>query len=116
MQAVTGVFGTMAAAERIREQLIENGVSEGRITLSRPITEDPIAGEWMGQSYENQPNQGSGRPREHDTSGEAHYNEAVRSGVCVVSVDVAGDDADTIQQVLRAGGARETAHREGDGR
>jgi hypothetical protein len=115
MQAVTGVFGTMEAAERIRQRLITQGVAEGRITLSRPITEDPIAGEWMGESYENQPDQGLGAPQEPDTSGEAHYNEAVRAGVCVVSVDVDGDDADAIEQALRAAGARETAHRTGDG-
>jgi hypothetical protein len=46
-------------------------------------TEDPIAGEWLGQSYENQPGQGYGEPGELDTNDEAKYNEAVRSGVCV---------------------------------
>ena len=112
MQAVTGVFGSMEAAEQIRRQLIEAGVSAGRITLSRPVTEDPLAGEWMGQSYENQPGQGRGAPAERDTSDEAKYSEAVRAGVCVVSVDVIGGaDATSIEEAMREAGARETAHR-----
>jgi hypothetical protein len=112
VQAVTGVFGSMEAAEQIRRQLIEAGVSAGRITLSRPITEDPVAGEWLGQSYENQPGQGRGVPVERDSNDEARYAEAVRSAVCVVSVDVIGGaDAATIEEAMREAGARETAHR-----
>ena len=112
MNAVTGVFGSMQAAEQVRRQLIEAGVAAGRITLSRATTEDPIAGEWMGQSFENQPGQGTGAPAGDDSSDEARYSEEVRSGVCVVSVDVIGAaDATTIEEAMREAGARETAHR-----
>jgi hypothetical protein len=108
MDAVTGVFGTLESAERVRRLLIADGVRPERITLSRPISEDPLAGEWLGQSYENQPGQGSGG----DASDEAKYNEAVRSGVCVLSVDIDADlDAAALEQALRDAGARETARR-----
>jgi hypothetical protein len=112
MGSITGVFGSMTAAEQLRRQLIDAGVAPGCITISRPLTEDPIAGEWLGQSYENQPGQGSGAPAERDTNDEAKYNEAVRSGVCVVSVDVeASSDRGSIERAMRDAGARETGHR-----
>jgi hypothetical protein len=77
---VIGVFASPAAAEDARGALLRAGVPESRIALSAGLTEDGIAAEAPGQSYENQPGQPAGDPKT------ARYGEAVRTGACVVSV------------------------------
>ena len=52
---------------------------ETRIALSTDLTEDGIAAEVPGQSFENQP----GQPAEQNA--QARFGEAVRSGSCNAS-------------------------------
>jgi hypothetical protein len=77
---IVGVFASPLAAEEARAVLLRAGVAEHRIALSAGLTEDGIAAEAPGQSYENQPGQPAW------DSAMAPYGEAVRSGACVMSV------------------------------
>lgn len=90
---LAAVYDSTGDAERAREHLLRVGVASSQITISRSSTDDGIAAEWVGQSYENQPGQpddGSGRERiSHDR---ARYNEALRAGVCVLSIEVENND------------------------
>ena len=79
-KTVVGVFASAAAAEEARAVLLDSGVPEARIALSAGLTDDGIAAEVPGQSYENQP----GQPPED--SRVARHGERVRTGACVVSV------------------------------
>jgi len=83
---VVGVFSSAVAAQHACETLRRAGVPERRIALSTHLTEDGIAAEVPGQSYENQP----GQPPEQ--SAQARFGEAVRSGSCVVSVLARSDE------------------------
>lgn len=84
-KTVVGVFDSVSAAEDARATLLQAGVSEKRIALSGGLTDDPLAAEAPGQSFENQPGQGQERKT-------AQYGEAVRSGGCVVSVFARSDE------------------------
>jgi hypothetical protein len=84
-KTVVGVFDSVSAAEDARATLLQAGVSEKRIALSGGLTDDPLAAEAPGQSFENQPGQ------EHEKK-TAQYGEAVRSGGCVVSVFARSDE------------------------
>jgi hypothetical protein len=84
-KTVVGVFDSVAAAEDARATLLRAGVPEKRIALSAGLTDDPLAAEAPGQSFENQPGQGHERKT-------AQYGEAVRSGGCVVSVFARSDE------------------------
>lgn len=84
-KTVVGVFDSVSAAEDAKDVLLHAGVPEIRIAVSAPLTEDAIAAEAPGQSFENQPGQG----HEKKT---AEYGEAVRSGGCVVSVFARSDE------------------------
>jgi hypothetical protein len=79
-QTVVGVFDSSVAAEQAKVALLEAGVPEARMALSVPMTDDGIAAEAPGQSFENQPGQPPAESRA------ARYGEAVRSGACVLSV------------------------------
>lgn len=108
MAEVAAVFGTTQAAEQARQSLIDAGVSPIRITLSQSMTQDDIAAEYPGQSYENQPGQ--------DTSALARrlmqHHESARSAVCVLTVDVeTADAAAAVDQSMRRAGARSTFRR-----
>jgi hypothetical protein len=101
--AVIGVFDTVSAAGRTRTALLEAGIREDRISLSADLSEDAIAGEAPGQSYENQPGQSP------EDSARAGYGYAVLSGVCVLSVKTRSRaDARHVAALLRQGGARRT--------
>ena len=56
-RTVVAVFESMPAAEGAKTTLIRAGVPEQRIALSAGLTDDGIAAEVPGQSYENQPGQ-----------------------------------------------------------
>lgn len=90
---LAAVYDSVGDAEAARERLLTEGIAPLNIALSRSQTEDPIAAEWPGQSYENQPGQpDDGSVRERAARDEARYNEAVRAGVCVLSVEMVRDD------------------------
>ena len=56
-KTVVGVFESVAAAEQARGTLLRAGMPESRIALSANFTDDAIAAEVPGQSFENQPGQ-----------------------------------------------------------
>jgi hypothetical protein len=107
-KTMVGVFDSVSAAEQAKTGLLEAGIREYRIALSADLSEDAIAGEAPGQSYENQPGQSS------DDSARAAFGEAVRSGVCVLSVKAESRaDGKYIEQLMRQKGARRTTvHRD----
>jgi len=103
-QTVVGVFASAAAAEDARGALLRAGVPENRIALSAALTEDGIAAEAPGQSFENQP----GQPPAD--SAMARYGEAVRTGACVVSVFTRSEEEKQyVEQLLRQSRAHITA-------
>lgn len=105
-KTVVAVFESMPAAEGAKATLVRAGVPERRIAVSAHLTEDGIAAEVPGQSYENQP----GQPAE--SSEAARWGEAVRSGACVVSVLARSDEEiDYVTQLLRGERAYRTAIR-----
>lgn len=94
-KTVVGVFESVAAAEDARGVLLQEGVPESRIALSANLTEDAIAAETPGQSFENQP----GQPADPKT---ARYGQAVRGGACVVSVFTRSEEEKQyVEQLLR---------------
>jgi hypothetical protein len=104
-KTVVGVFASAAAAEEARGALLQAGVPQSRIALSAGLTEDPIAAEVPGQSFENQP----GQPSERET---ARYGEAVRTGACVVSVFTRSEEEKQyVEQLLLYKHAHRTAIR-----
>lgn len=83
--------------------LLEAGIGEDQIALSADLSDDAIAGEAPGQSYENQPGQS------RDDSARASYGYAVLSGVCVLSVKTRSRaDTRRVEDLLRQAGARRT--------
>ncbi len=99
---LTGIFASRADAEYARRALLDAGVTPDNMAMSVSQTRDGIAAEAPGESYENQP----GEPRSEDRA--APYNEAVRSGVCALTVDVYSDgERDRLGRLLRENGARE---------
>ncbi len=103
-QTIVGVFASPAAAEDARAALLEAGVPESRIALSARLTEDGIAAEAPGQSYENQPGQAPSESRM------APYGEAVRSGACVLSVFTRSEEErQFVEQLLLKNRAHITA-------
>lgn len=90
-----GIFGSVSAAEDAKGMLLQAGVPENRIAVSASLTEDAIAAEAPGQSFENQPGQAEERKI-------AQYGEAVRSGACVVSVFARSDEeSHYVEQLMR---------------
>ena len=105
-KAVVGVFGNPAAAEHARSVLLDAGVPESRIALSAMLTEDGIAAEAPGQSYENQPGQPS------PDRDQARYGEAVRTGTCALSVFTRSEEEKQyVEELLRRNGAHYTTIR-----
>jgi hypothetical protein len=82
MALVRRVFESLSAAERAREAMVAAGVPGAHIALSRPSTEDDLAGEAPGQSYENQP----GQAADASSREEARIGTKVRGKVCVLTV------------------------------
>ena len=56
-KTVVAVFESMPAAEGAKATLMRASMPEKRIAVSAPLTDDGIAAEVPGQSYENQPGQ-----------------------------------------------------------
>jgi hypothetical protein len=105
-KTVVAVFESMPAAEGAKARLIRAGVPEKRIAVSAHLTDDGIAAEVPGQSYENQP----GQPAVESEA--ARWGEAVRSGACVVSVLArSNEEIDYVMQLLRRENAYRTAIR-----
>jgi hypothetical protein len=88
MALLRRVFESLAEAERAREAMVAAGISGARIAVSRSSTEDELAGEAPGQSYENQP----GQAADDDTREEARFGTRVRGRACVLTV--ASDSAE----------------------
>jgi hypothetical protein len=84
-KTVVGVFDSVSAAEDAKAVLLQAGLPESRVAISGSLTDDAIAAEAPGQSFENQPGQA------HDKKS-AQYGEAVRSGGCVLSVFARSDE------------------------
>jgi hypothetical protein len=95
---IAGLFDRLEDAGRAELALLRAGVPPSRLCLSRSMTEDGVAAEAPGQSYENQ-------------TGEdplvAKFAEAVRGAVYVMSVAVLSrNEALAAAALLRANGAR----------
>ena len=100
-QTVVGIFASTTAAEEAKGALRRAGVPERRMALSTGLTDDPMAAEVPGQSFENQP----GQPADAKT---ARYAQAVRSGACVLSVFTRSEEErQYVEQLL----LRNRAHR-----
>ena len=107
-RTAVGIFESVGAAEKAKEELLRTGVSPERIFLSRNLTDDDIASEAPGQSYEHQTYAGSDRA---DTQ-RARYGEAVRTGACVLSVaSTSRGDCRQLQSLMKREGARLTMER-----
>jgi hypothetical protein len=105
-QTVVGVFGSPAAAEEARGALLEAGIPDSRIGLSAMLTDDGIAAEAPGQSYENQPGQPSSESKL------ARYGGAVRAGCCVLRVFTRSEEEKQyVEQLLLRNGAHQTTIR-----
>lgn len=97
MGSVTAVFGSASAAEGARQELLGSGIAEQRIRLSALLDSDPIAAEYPGQPFANQPGQADGPQgdlsRSHPT--------------CTLEVEIASPaEADRVVAVLDKHGAR----------
>ena len=103
-QTVVGIFASATAAEEARSVLLDSGVPESRIALSTGLTDDGIAAEAPGQSYENQP----GQPPEDSRL--ARHGERVRTGACVVSVFTRSEEEKQyVEQLLLRSRAHSTS-------
>ena len=101
---VSGVFDTVDSAERARADLLEEGIEGQRISLSALQTDDGIAAESPGHTFENQPGQ-TGK-----SSAAARYGAAVRTGSCVLTVHAhSSAERERSSELMRACGAREIA-------
>lgn len=104
-KTVVGVFESVPAAQELKDLLVSEGMPESRISVSANLTDDAIAAEAPGQSYENQPGQA-------DNGRAARYGEAVRSGSCVVSVFARSDEeSHYVEALMRAKRAYRTGVR-----
>lgn len=105
-RTVTGVFDHPGDAEKVKDELIQSGVARHRILISRLVTEDGIAAEAPGQSYENQGDDVLvGRVPDPEK-----WAEAAHSAACVLSV-VARSPLDKrhIADLMVRHGARRTS-------
>lgn len=104
-RTIVGIFGSPDAAERARGELLGAGVPEKRIVVSVCLSQDDIAAEAPGQSFENQP----GQPESDAAT--ARYGESVRTGACIVSVAAEAAQCRDIERLLKRSGARHTSYR-----
>lgn len=103
IHTVVGIFGSLSAAESARAELMAAGIARHRIALSANLTEDAIAAEAPGQSYENQQ-----WTADEADSRRARFHDEVVGAACVVSVASDARDRERIAEVLRRRGARRT--------
>jgi hypothetical protein len=109
-RTAVGIFESVNAAEKARDELLRSGVSAERIAVSANLTDDDIASEAPGQSYEHQTYTGSDGADTH----RARYGDAVRTGACVLSVaSRSGGDCRQLQLLMRREGARITMEQPG---
>lgn len=109
-RTAVGIFDSVSSAERARAQLLQSGVPAERIALSANLTDDGIAAEAPGQSYEHQTYRGSDKA----DMDRARYGEAVRTGACVLSVSSSsGGDCRQLQLLMKREGARVTMEQPG---
>jgi len=109
-RTAVGIFDSVSAAEKARAQLLQSGVAAERIALSANLTDDDIAAEAPGQSFEHQTYAGSDRMDTH----RARYGGAVRTGACVLSVaSRSGGDCRQLQSLMKREGARVTMEHPG---
>ena len=91
-------FDRLEDAGRAETALVRAGVPRSRLCLSRSMTEDGVAAEAPGQSYENQTG---------EDPAVAKFAEAVRGAVYVMSVALASrSEAALAAALLRDHGAR----------
>ena len=110
-RTIIGVFDSTASAERACSALLRAGIPDERISVSVHLTEDGIAAEAPGQSYERQR---FDHPQA-DTDW-ARYSSLLRTGTRVVSVAAdSADDLARIEHLMRRSGARGTAKRPNGG-
>jgi hypothetical protein len=105
-RTVMGIFDRPDDAEKLKEELLQAGIARHRIVISRLVTEDGIAAEAPGQSYENQ------HAADESLVGEVpdpeKLGEAVRSSACVVSVVARSPlDKQHIARLMLRHGARQ---------
>jgi hypothetical protein len=100
---IVGVFRDPRDAQAARAALLHRGLPEEALALARVTGDDGVADEFPGESYENQPGQS-----EHGNAA-ARYGEAIRSGVCTLSVEPReGFDPESIAALLEAHRAMRT--------
>lgn len=105
-RTVMGIFDRPGDAEKVKDELIQAGIARHRILISRLATEDGIAAEAPGQSYENQGDE----LLVGDLPDPEKWGEAVRSAACLLSVVVrAPVDKQHIAEVMVRHGARRTS-------
>jgi hypothetical protein len=107
---VVGIYSSMARARLAQEALIEEGMPEGRISISIDMSHDAIAAEAPGQSYVNQPSDrreggwfGSRRRAEGRSEPAPGLLDAAESGTCAVTADARSpEEADRVHEVMAA--------------
>ncbi len=105
-RTVMGIFDRPDDAEKAKDELVHAGIARHRIMVSRLVTEDGIAAEAPGQSYENQH---SGDELVGAVPDPEKFAEAVRSSACVVSVVARSPvDKQHIAALMLRLGARQT--------
>jgi hypothetical protein len=85
------VFGSKEEALRAQSMLEQEGFDRDAIVVSIDMTEDPIAAEWPGQSFENQPT--------HEGAGLAKWIKSVFT----TTSDNDTSDAQRMAEVQRGG-------------
>ncbi|HEX2241419.1 MAG TPA: hypothetical protein VHJ82_09795 [Actinomycetota bacterium] len=106
-RTVMGIFDRPDDAEKLKEELLEAGIARHRIVISRLVTEDGIAAEAPGQSYENQ--HAGDEAFVGEVPDPEKFAEAVRRSACVVSVVARSPiDKQQIARLMRRHGARQT--------
>ncbi len=99
MTVLAAAFADPVEARSAVQALVAAGIGEERIVLSIPLTDDAIAAEAPGQSFENQSYEAS-------DDVDARFNELMRTAACVVSVkQVPAGESDSLAELLRSRGA-----------
>lgn len=109
---VVGVFGDDEDALLAKAELVKSGLPAHRVVISTSLTADGIAAEAPGQSFGNQP--GHGRSAQTQTTARlaagsevGQFEQANRTGACIVTVDASAEFApDHIERILTRCGAR----------
>jgi hypothetical protein len=97
VNTVSAEFGSVSAAEGACHDLVERGFAAERIRLLAHAEADPVAAEYPGQPFANQPGQAERPP-----------GDAARSfSTCSITVEAGSpEEAGRIAEVLERHGAR----------